>query len=84
LEITSYLTSRGGSKYHEDSSAKLLHLLTLQHFAAIKTIIRLHMAPYVPKEYPQERGWKQGDDALDAHETELCKNGPAPPNHLVE
>jgi hypothetical protein len=42
------------------------------------------MAPYVPKEYPQERGWKQGDDALDAHETELCKNGPAPPNHLVE
>ncbi|RYN68207.1 hypothetical protein AA0117_g11301 [Alternaria alternata] len=42
------------------------------------------MAPYVPKEYPQERGWKLGGDASDAHETELCKNGPAPPNYLVE
>lgn len=42
------------------------------------------MAPYVPKEYPQERGWKLGGDASNAHETELCKNGPAPPNYLVE
>ncbi|CAN9242408.1 unnamed protein product [Alternaria sp. RS040] len=42
------------------------------------------MAPYVPKEYPQERGWKQAGDALDAHETELCKNGPAHPNYLVQ